>query len=151
MRPSRSTPLLSALLAGALLAGPGCYRQYVIPVDELRKLDGFGTPPGAKSSFRYRERVLTAADGSTVAFSTGTTLRLAGPEVTGNFRYIHLTPTHFEGVLLGMEQPVLVDLSAIQFAQVEGLDPLSSLITLVATLAVGAVGFVILLSLAFAV
>ena len=123
--------IVAALLVGALTGGAGCFRTHVIPVDELRKLDGLGVPqpppppppPGQKLQ-RRQYRVLKAADGAVVQFDQGAELFLqsAGGAVGGRFSRILVTDTLFDGVLALGARPVQVELGSIQYAHVQTVD-----------------------------
>lgn len=127
--------IVPALLVGALVGGPGCFRTHVIPVDELRKLDGLGVPqpppppppPGQKLQ-RRQYRVLRAADGSVVQFDQGVELFLqsAGGAVGGRFSRILVTDSAFDGVLARGDRPVHVELGSIQYAHAQTLDGLGT-------------------------
>jgi hypothetical protein len=105
------------LLVAALLAGPGCTRHHIVSVDELRTLDGY-------IARRGDERPLKTNEGNTIWFDSAADLWLLGPEpeVRGHFRAIKLTPTAFEGVLVGSGALLRADVASIHFAKVQGVD-----------------------------
>lgn len=145
--------ILSALLAGALLAGPGCTRRYIIPTDELQKLDGFddrALDPDANpraSARRHPVRKLLSNNGVELSFDAYTDLRLLGPNVStgGRFRQIRVTPSLFEGVLTESNQAFRVDLLSVSFGQIEAIDPLSTTLVVVGVVTAALAALVLLI------
>jgi hypothetical protein len=135
--------LVSVLIASALVGTTGCYRNYVIPRDELKKLDGFEDSP------KRRERpfrIIQSADHSDVRFDATTQLMVEGPiRAGGQFSQIRVTPTHFDGVLLD-GQSLHLDLGSIQSAELRAIDGLPT--ALVAG-TITAVGLVVLAGVIF--
>ena len=112
-------------LAALLLASLGCTTVHVIPLSELRKLDGYDV-----RSEGATPRLLRDADGAEVPFSSERPLSLVpaiGPPLTGRFARIRLVDGDLRGVLddgLEIERPLAgyerVELTTVSFWKTAG-------------------------------
>jgi hypothetical protein len=119
----------ASLLSVAVLQATGCTSRYVIPTPELSHLDGYDVHREQRvehSIVTDRAFRVVSSDGTPTDFNSRVLLRLDGaPGTAASFHAydsVLVSDETFTGVPKGSPTPVVVNLGAVEHAEVERED-----------------------------